>query len=185
MNVPALRPIPWSIACCLCGYRAALLLYPRDSRERFGTELLEIVADRLAHIHSMGGHWAVCRAWPLLWLDAADSLGAEYLDFLSGYDRALINGSLACLLVAAVVWTLTVLVSYFNQMWLLPITDWSTPLTMTLAFGMPPAALAVSCVSLSVADTGSAVPRATCYASAIMTVGAWGDLLAHLYALKT
>jgi hypothetical protein len=175
-----MRRTRWSIAWCLSGYRATLLLYPQATREQFGSELLEVVTQRLDSIYLVGGPWAVCRAWPQLWLDAAAALGSEYLDCLSGHGRVLVNWSLGCLLVTAAVWTLIALCLVFQQTWMLPITEWSTPLTMTLAFGAPLIAVVLSRVGLCGASVGELRSRATFYASVAAAAGTWSVLLEHL-----
>lgn len=175
-----MRSARWSIAWCLSGYRATLFLYPRASREQFGAELLQVVTQRLDGIYVTGGLCAVCRAWPRLWLDAVSALGSEYLDCLGGHGRALANWALGSLVVTAVVWSLIVPCLAFDQTWMLPITEWSTPLTMTLAFGGPVTAVALSHVSLRETSVGEPRSRVTFYASVVATAGTWSVLLEHL-----
>ena len=167
----------WSIAWGLSAYRVTLSLYPQATREQFGSELLEVLTQRLDSIFLNGGPWAVYRAWPQLWLDAVAALGSEYLDCLSGHGRVLVSLSLGCLLVTAAVWSLIVLCLVFQQTWMLPITEWSTPLTMSLAFGAPLIAVALSRVGLRVGELRS---RATFYTSVVAAAGTWSVLLEHL-----
>jgi hypothetical protein len=155
-------------------------MYPHTTREQLGAELLDVVEQRLRSIYGSGGQWAVCRNWPQLWLDAIGALGSEYLDCLSGHRRGLANCALGCLLVTAVVWTLVILCLAIHQTWALSITDWSTPLTMTLAFGAPVAAAAISYVSIRGASEGELPSRTTFYTSVIAAVATWSLLLTHL-----
>ena len=175
-----MRRTRWSIAWCLSGYRVTLLLYPQATREQFGSELLGVVTQRLERIYATGGPYAVYRAWPQLWLDAVGGLGSEYLDCLSAHGRVLVNWSLGCLLVTAAVWGLIAPCLVFQQTWMLPITEWSTPLTMTLAFGAPLIAVALSRVGLRTASVGELRSRATFYASVVAAAGTWSVLLEHL-----
>lgn len=171
---------PSLVRCCLSIYRATLALYPRATRERFGTELLTVAEDALIAAAAHGGSWAQWRACPSLALDALRALAAEYSDLIASRGRALAILAVACLAVAAPVWLLILLYIVWGQAWALLITDWSTPLTMVLAFGLPLAAVATSRLSLRDAAVNASSLRALFPVSVVGATSAWTVLIVHL-----
>lgn len=171
---------PSLVRCCLSIYRAALLLYPRATRERFGLELLEVAEDELMAAGARGGPWAQLCTCPRLAVDALRALAEEYSDVMASRGRALARLAVACLAIAAPVWLLILLYIVWGQTWTLLITDWSTPLTMTLAFGAPLAAVATSRLSLRDAAVTASRLRALFPVSVVGAASAWAVLLVHL-----